>query len=67
LIPAVAVLVEAIEIFLVEIVSSGRGYNLSAREALRCLAPDMLRAEPDDVGFNGGPSTAEFPTGDIIC
>ena len=67
MIPVLAILVEALEMFLVDIVSSGRGYNLSAREALRCFYPDMLRAEPDDVGFNGGPSNAEFPTGDIIC
>ena len=67
MIPAEAVLAEALEILLVVPVSSGRSYNLSAREALRCFYPDMLRAEPDDVGFNGGPSTAEFPTGDIIC
>jgi len=58
LIPVLAILVEALEMFLVDIVSCGRGYNLSAREALRCFDPDMLRAEPDDVGFNGGPSNA---------
>ena len=52
--------------FLVEIDSS-RGYNLRARETLRCLVPDILTAELEDVGFKGGPNTAEFPTGDIIC
>jgi len=58
LIPAVAVLAEALEKFLVDIISSGRGYNLSARAALRCFYPDMLRAVPDDVGFNGCPNNA---------
>jgi hypothetical protein len=58
LIPAVAVLVEALEMFFVDIISSGRGYNLSARAALRCFYPDMLKAELDDVGFNGCPNTA---------
>lgn len=61
---AVALLVEALEVFLVDKVSSGIGCNLSAREA-RCLVPGKPGVEPA-MGVRGGPSTAPA-TGEIIC
>lgn len=61
---AVVVVVEALEVFLVDKVSSGNGCNLSAREA-RCLVPGKLGVEPP-MGVRRGPSNAPA-TGEIIC
>lgn len=61
-----AVVVEALEIFLIEIeVSSGSGCNFRARDA-RCLVEGTLGADPL-IGVKGGPRSApEEATGDII-